>query len=417
MKRFLKVVSAVLVMSLLLCALSACTAERKAGQGESQSIETGVSEGQQDHAPNIPPLGSAFAERIYSMANGQNPEEEEPYYSEDTDGEFVAKDSKTAAEQYLRERILPYYETEDSTHTLTYYFQTYRPDSYSLFPVDNMYCGDRPRDVLLAYNICDVDGNGINDLTLATAYYDEPVSILDYRGVASGEEIFDLVHGMDTFLFGQDGRLITGSREGNGNFGDVSGTPRRDCFFFSGKYFVSIEAYDFSETDVNEVYYPVTDVAAWHTESLSIEEYDIESGEYRYVSGLTRSVKEDEVRYYDDFELNNCIYSSANLDYGEFQSEEEAINKVYDALSKLAVNNVIIEPTSWEQRWEKSIRITPNAGQAVTIFERQPSISTFCASAGAIQEKYPDVNYPSEYRNLIGTTTGNMTITVKHSER
>jgi len=351
------------------------------------------------------------------MTDNPDLEEDEFYYPEDEDAEFVAKNSKTAAEQYLRERVLPYYEAEDSTHTLTYYCQTYNPESYSSLTEDNMYCGDKPKDVLLAYNICDIDGNGFNDLVLATAYYSDAISLFDYSGVASGEKIFSLVHGIDTFLFDQDGRVSMKYHEGNGNFGDVSGTPEKFYFFFSGKYFVSISACDFSEADINDVYYPVTDIVKWHTESLSIEEFDIESGEYRYVSGLTRFVKEDEVRYYDDFELNNCIYSSTNPDYGEFLSEEEAINKVYNALSSLAINNVIIEPTSWEQRWEKIIRTTPYAGQPVTIFEQRPSVSTFCGSSGAIKEKYPDLGSYSEYRNLRGTTTGDMTVTVKHSEQ
>lgn len=333
------------------------------------------------------------------------------------DTEFVAKDSRTAAEQYLTERVLPYYEIGDSIHTLTYFCQTYNPESYSSITADNMYCGDRPQNVLLAYNICDLDGNGVNDLTLATVYYSDPISLYDYSNIASGERIFTLVHGIDTFLFDQDGRVSAQYHEGNGNFGDVSGTPEKFSFFFSGKYFVYIAVYDFSETDINGVYYPVTDAVKWHTESLSIMEFNVESGEYDYVNGLTRFVEGEKVRYYDDCILNHCIYTSVNPNYGEFQTEEEAINKIYSELSKLGINSITIEPTSWEQRWEKSIRAMPCEGQTVTVFELQPSVSTFCGNAGTIKEKYPDIDFPGEYRNLRGTTTGDMIISVNYSTR
>lgn len=330
------------------------------------------------------------------------------------DSEFVAKNSKFAAKQYFSERILPYYEVDDCAYTLTYYCQTYCPESYSSITEDNMYSGNRPQDVLLAYNICDLDGNGVDDLTLATAYYADPISLYDYSGVVPGERIFSLNFGTDTFLFDQDGSICDQYHNGNGNFGDLAGTPKKVFCFFQEKYLVYGYAYDYSETDLNGVYYPVTENAAWHTECLDIKEFNTDTGEYDYVLDFTRIVKNESVQYYNDPALDNCLFSSSDENYGEFKTEDEAVEIIRRELGSLAIDNIIIEPISWDRRWEAAFDPKGSSGIAITVFELQPSISTFCGSAGSIKDKYPDLDIPSEYRNLRGTTSGTMNVSISH---
>ena len=339
-------------------------------------------------------MSNASDGTLYRMDTASEPEQQ------DTDIGALIGDHSGFAVDYFYAEILPQYQDQSSTTTLTYYTQTYQPNSISWLTEYNLYNVEDMQGLLIAYNIADYDGNGVEDLLTITL---EPSTATnrDYSGITGEDNVRPLILYKHLYLFDSQGE-VTAKGSGNGNGGSVSGTPKNRIFAFYDDKIVELSIYDYSDHAYSNIQYPVTDDISWHTNSLQVLEYNPSAETFDSCLDLTRYTHADSVRY--NIDINEDIYNSNG---GTSSTESDAIAVFQQMLAEYAINDVVIPSASWENRWQTCFNISETANHPVFSLMMEPTNSVACSTTGPIIEKYT-----STLGSLLGGTTGTMTFTV-----
>lgn len=93
-------------------------------------------------------MSNASDGTLYRMDTASEPEQQ------DTDIGALIGDHSGFAVDYFYAEILPQYQDQSSTTTLTYYTQTYQPNSISWLTEYNLYNVEDMQGLLIAYKYC-----------------------------------------------------------------------------------------------------------------------------------------------------------------------------------------------------------------------------------------------------------------------